>query len=524
MQSDAGLGLAVASAGDVNGDGYSDVVIGAPYYDGSSADRGRAYVFHGGATGLATSPAWTFDGTQSGAEFGRSVASADINGDGFADVIVGAPRYASSETDEGRAYAFYGNGGVGHGVAPRQREAHGSAPIDRLGRSHEHGTFAITAIGRGVLGRGDVKLEWEAKPLGARFDGTGLERADDWRNSGTAGGALLSQVSLTSPPHDMYHWRVRVRQRPTTSPFQLWGRWMAQPWGGWNETDLKVLFDADGDGVPDSSDNCPGVPNPNQSDSDNDHVGDVCDNCPANANPGQEDADGDGTGNLCDPCTDRDGDGFGEHYQAETCPEDNCYEAYNPGQEDADGDDYGDACDICTDTDGDGFGDPGYSVNTCTGDNCPDLHNPDQADMDGDGTGDLCDADIDGDGWANAADCGPSDATRWSAPSGPRDLRVTKQPAGNLTWQPPANAGATSVLYDVLTTKKANDWGVFEAICVTSDTAALSATEPSIPLPGQVYHYLVRAEGPCRQQHGRALGRRAARRAGLPMSVPSGCR
>src|SRR5207302_1566887 len=78
------FGHSVASAGDVNGDGYADAVIGASLAN-------RAYVYHGGPSGLATAPATSLTGP-SGAEFGWSVASAgDVTGDGYADVIVGAP-------------------------------------------------------------------------------------------------------------------------------------------------------------------------------------------------------------------------------------------------------------------------------------------------------------------------------------------------------------------------------------------------------------------------------------------------
>lgn len=58
--------------------------------------------------------------------------------------------------------------------------------------------------------------------------------------------------------------------------------------------------DKDKDGVPDSTDNCVDVPNPNQLDSDKDGKGDACDNCAAVPNPGQDDADNDGKGDVCD--------------------------------------------------------------------------------------------------------------------------------------------------------------------------------------------------------------------------------
>jgi len=77
--------------------------------------------------------------------------------------------------------------------------------------------------------------------------------------------------------------------------------------------------DIDADGVPDASDNCPGVANNNQADSDGDGVGDACeeddtdsdadgifdviDNCPGVANNNQADSDGDGVGDACEDAT-----------------------------------------------------------------------------------------------------------------------------------------------------------------------------------------------------------------------------
>ena len=80
----------MAGAGDVNGDGYADMVVGLNNINGSV---GRAYVYLGGAAGLALSPAVTLVGpeTNVGDAFGRWVAPAgDLNGDGYADVAVGA--------------------------------------------------------------------------------------------------------------------------------------------------------------------------------------------------------------------------------------------------------------------------------------------------------------------------------------------------------------------------------------------------------------------------------------------------
>jgi hypothetical protein len=109
-QAGAQFGYSVSSAGDVNGDGFSDVIVGAPEFDSPEANEGRVFVYHGSATGLSTTPSWTAESNQAGARFGWSVSSAgDVNGDGFSDVIVGAPEFDSPELNEGRVFVYHGS-------------------------------------------------------------------------------------------------------------------------------------------------------------------------------------------------------------------------------------------------------------------------------------------------------------------------------------------------------------------------------------------------------------------------------
>ncbi len=96
------FGASVSTAGDVNGDGYSDVIVGA--YDYSSS-TGRAYIYFGGDS-LNNTADVTLTGEAAGIQFGYSVSDAgDVNGDGFSDVIVGAYGYSSFT---GRAYIYFG--------------------------------------------------------------------------------------------------------------------------------------------------------------------------------------------------------------------------------------------------------------------------------------------------------------------------------------------------------------------------------------------------------------------------------
>jgi hypothetical protein len=108
------FGDSVASAGDVNHDGYADIIIGAPGYDGIEPDTGAIFIYHGSASGLADSPALIVVGQQKWGEFGNAVAGAgDINGDNFTDVIAGEHYYTNGQPHEGRVHVFFGSpGGV----------------------------------------------------------------------------------------------------------------------------------------------------------------------------------------------------------------------------------------------------------------------------------------------------------------------------------------------------------------------------------------------------------------------------
>ena len=106
----AEYGGSVATAGDVNGDGYDDVIVGAALYSHGQSSEGRAFVYEGSAVGLSTRPAWSAEGDQAAAYFGHAVATAgDVNGDGYDDVIVGADLFDGGQDNEGKAFAYYGS-------------------------------------------------------------------------------------------------------------------------------------------------------------------------------------------------------------------------------------------------------------------------------------------------------------------------------------------------------------------------------------------------------------------------------
>ncbi|MFV2058356.1 MAG: tandem-95 repeat protein, partial [Thiohalomonadales bacterium] len=97
----------IASAGDVNGDGFGDVIIGLQAYSNPETLEGRILLFEGTSTGLTATPTWGRESNVVSGQIGFSVAGGgDFNGDGYSDIIAGAP----GVNTVGTAYAFYGAG------------------------------------------------------------------------------------------------------------------------------------------------------------------------------------------------------------------------------------------------------------------------------------------------------------------------------------------------------------------------------------------------------------------------------
>jgi FG-GAP repeat/RTX calcium-binding nonapeptide repeat (4 copies) len=118
-------GHSVSSAGDINGDGIDDLIVGAPGGDNGGNNAGEAYVIFGKAgatranidlTSLAASDGFIIQGNAVGDEAGWSVSAAgDVDGDGFDDLIVGAPDAGLGGTDAGAAYVIFGKVGATRG-------------------------------------------------------------------------------------------------------------------------------------------------------------------------------------------------------------------------------------------------------------------------------------------------------------------------------------------------------------------------------------------------------------------------
>jgi hypothetical protein len=171
-------GRSVSSAGDVNGDGFDDLIVGAPLGDDGGYSGGEAYVIFGTASGFGSNLAGqrvidlstltasqgfviqgafvvTDGGNRGGDKAGYGVSSAgDINGDGFDDILVGAPYSYGDNIGTGKAYVIYGTAsGFGTDVSERQ-------VIDLADLAEGEGTYLNgtggSFTGSSVAAAGDV--------------------------------------------------------------------------------------------------------------------------------------------------------------------------------------------------------------------------------------------------------------------------------------------------------------------------------------------------------------------------------
>ena len=176
-------GVSVSAAGDVNGDGLDDLIVGAKGDDPNGSNSGASFVVFGKTDGTAVQLSnveagrggFVINGVSQGDNSGFSVSSAgDVNGDGFDDLIVGAPNDDPNGDYSGASFVIFGgdfSGAVTEIGTVGNDTLTGSAAVDVL----VGGTGADSLVGAGgadVLYGGAGKDVFEVSDLTfARVDG-----------------------------------------------------------------------------------------------------------------------------------------------------------------------------------------------------------------------------------------------------------------------------------------------------------------------------------------------------------------
>ena len=186
-------GWSVSAAGDVNGDGFADLIIGAIYAHEGGTKRGASYVVFGKAGGFGESVAlgsldgskgFKISGIADGDQSGSSVSGAgDVNGDGFSDLIIGADRAAEGGTFRGASYVVFGKAaGFGASVA--------LGSLDGSNGFKLSGVANYDRAGWSVSGAGDVNGDGFADVIIGAYgaDEGGTNRGASYVVFGKAGG------------------------------------------------------------------------------------------------------------------------------------------------------------------------------------------------------------------------------------------------------------------------------------------------------------------------------------------------
>jgi len=109
FQTGSELGKTLRIVEDVNSDNFDDVLIAAPDFDYAAASDGFVGLFKGNSTGVLPLPLWVKTGAETDYQFGKAVSSGDMNGDSFTDLVIGSPGATGFIS---RTYLYFGNGAI----------------------------------------------------------------------------------------------------------------------------------------------------------------------------------------------------------------------------------------------------------------------------------------------------------------------------------------------------------------------------------------------------------------------------
>ncbi len=142
---------ASVATGDINGDGNDDIIVGAPFADGGGTSRGEAYVLFGSPSAPSTFFAWDdvdgnngiqINGTTDNGRMGVSVATGDVNNDGFDDILIGAEFSSGGGSLRGEAHVILGKSSsfttpiaIGGSTSSEILTINGESDGDFIGRS-----------------------------------------------------------------------------------------------------------------------------------------------------------------------------------------------------------------------------------------------------------------------------------------------------------------------------------------------------------------------------------------------------
>lgn len=210
------FGASVAGAGDLDGDGFADVVVGSPNRSqGGNTTNGGIRLYRGSATTVVDTSVQDISVPEDQAQLGVRVAMTDLNGDGFAEILGGAPGTIGTSADSGAIHVVFANALGRNGSAQQFRNA--TTPIDFEGDAQSAGSFFAVLDGLTTRGRERAKLQVQACPTGVPFGHATCVSSSTatWQDLGaTPGTTVLVGNPGGLVDGELYYWRARLAYAP----------------------------------------------------------------------------------------------------------------------------------------------------------------------------------------------------------------------------------------------------------------------------------------------------------------------
>ncbi len=202
---------ASTAVGDLDGDGYQDVVVGAPYHDGSGTNAGAVYALYGpdvvGFLNLGSDADWSADGPSGLGQglLGTAVAlPGDVDGDGWADLLVSAPHDDPTATNAGTVYLFEGSVIAAGGrvdVASAVASFEGGHTTEALGTTLGGGDMDADGLSELLLGA--PESDTAGTNTGTVYIVPGDSWSGSWSAATVAGTTLLGEAIYDEASTDM---------------------------------------------------------------------------------------------------------------------------------------------------------------------------------------------------------------------------------------------------------------------------------------------------------------------------------
>ena len=212
------FGQSVAGGGDLDADGFADLVIGLPgRSQGGNTGNGGLRWYRGSAAGPVAATAADLSVPENNARLGASVVMTDLNGDGYSEIIGGAPGVAGSSADVGGMHLVFPSAIGRNGSAQQFRNA--ATPVDFQGDSQSIDSFFAVLDGLSPVGRERARLQVQACPSGVPFNTATCVDAvtANWQDLGSVpGSAVMVGNPVGLQEGDLYYWRARLLRAPVS--------------------------------------------------------------------------------------------------------------------------------------------------------------------------------------------------------------------------------------------------------------------------------------------------------------------